>query len=177
MRFSAALLTSAVAAVSAQTLEDLTNISPEELSSYSGAIASITANPAYSSLVASIATADPTSLYEEANSYANSALGELSAEAATATGSDAAFLSGLYTSVQAGLSSANAYATSALNYSGAAGATPAGTAGTTGGSSSSDNSGDSSASGGAESQTGNGAVATSVPIALGAVGMAVLGML
>lgn len=184
MRASTVLLTTVAAAVSAQNLQDV------DLASFSDALASITADPQYSSLIASIATANPTSLYAEANSYANSALVELSQEAATATGSEAAILSGLYTSVQAGLSSANAYATSALSITGGASGTDSNGAqqtgsSTTGGSGSNSNSGSDSndssasdsASAGVESQSGNGAAATAVPIALGAVGMAVLGML
>ena len=164
------------------TLAAASSAYAQDLASLSDLIASVTADPAYSSLVASYATADPTSLLSQANSYLDYGLSEISEQAATATGSDAAYLSGLYTSLQAAGSSANAAATSALTITGTnAGNGAQQTTGATSGDDSDDSSDDSAASGSAsasaEAQTGNGAAATAVPIALGAVGMAVLGML
>lgn len=174
MRASTLVLSVAASAVSAQNL-----------ASYSEALASLTTDPAYSSLIASIQTADPTSLYEQAASLADSALAEISQQAATATGSEADFLNGLYSSAAAGLSSYDALATSALNMTGTPAATGASPTQTNGGGSSNNNDDPDSDSDGAsnsqsasvEAQSGNGAAATAVPVVMGAVGMAVLGML
>lgn len=174
------VLTTAAAAVSAQ-----------DLASLSSELAALTTDPAYSSLVSVYATADPTSLYNSVAGYADSALASLSDIAATATGSDASYYSGLYTSAAAALSSADAQFSGATATAGGAGASATASSGGSGSSSGNNNNNESGASSGSSDsssesssassdvaqQSGNGAMATAVPVAMGAVGMAVLGML
>lgn len=128
------------------------------------------------------------SIYASASAYAEAQLASLSAQCATATGAEATSLSSAYSSLSAEASSANAVAVGTATFSIQASGYPTapawypaptgGYAAPTGGYPGSYGNG--SAPGtpsGPIAQTDNGAMATAVPVAMGAVGMMVMGLL
>lgn len=128
------------------------------------------------------------SIYASASAYAEAQLSSLSSQCETATGAEATSLSSAYESLKAEASSANAiaagsatfhvptggYPTAPAGYPAATGGSAAPTGGYPGGYG--NGTGVATPTSPAQ-QTDNGAMATGVPIALGAVGMAVMGLL
>lgn len=128
------------------------------------------------------------SIYASASAYAEAQLSSLSSQCETATGAEATSLSSAYESLKAEASSANAIAVGTATFpvpTGGFPTAPPGYPAATGGYGAPSGGypgGYGNGTGiatptGPVQQTDNGAMATAVPVALGAVGMAVMGLL
>lgn len=125
-------------------------------------------NALTSSVGSYLQTADPTSVVNSLNSYAAAQLHSLSKIAATATGDLGSSLKSEYSSLKTELSAARSSESSLLNSATSAASSAVSAASSAASSASS--AGEGSANGGVPAATG-------VPVAMGAVGMAVLAML